>query len=92
MLMLRMFHNGFQVISGVFASVLNDMFQVFHLSSEYDATVASGCFRTRSGVTSPSSFSVVSPRCLLLPALAVHPLPPHPLLDVGNVQGGMSPV
>jgi hypothetical protein len=45
MLMLRMFHNGFQVILGVFASVSNDMFQVFHLSSEYVASVASECFR-----------------------------------------------
>ena len=39
---------------------------MFHLSSEYVASVASGCFESRSGVASPSSLSVASPWCLLL--------------------------
>ena len=42
--------NGFQVFLGIFFKCFRRMFQVFHLCSLYVATVASGCFKSRSGV------------------------------------------
>ena len=58
----------------------------------YVASVASECFKSRSGVTYLSSPSVASPRCLLLlPASAGHSPPPSPLLDASDVWGGVGP-
>jgi hypothetical protein len=67
--------------SGVFASVSDACFKCFIcLQIMYVASVASGCFKSRSGVASPFSLSTVSPQCLLLLllVLAGHPLPPSP--------------
>jgi hypothetical protein len=50
-----------------FCKCFRFMFQVFHLPSKYIASVASECFKSRSDVASPSSPSVASFWCLLLP-------------------------
>jgi hypothetical protein len=54
---LQVFHmsvacvcNGFQVFFMCFCKCFRRMFQVFHLSSLYVATVAYGCFKIRSGL------------------------------------------
>jgi hypothetical protein len=45
----------------------------------YVVSVLCGCFKSRSAVSSPSSLSVTSPRCLLLlPAPVRHPPCPSP--------------
>jgi hypothetical protein len=58
--------NSFTCFSGVFASVSYACFKCFISLHTYVANVASGCFKSRSGVASPCSPSAVSPRCLLL--------------------------
>jgi hypothetical protein len=63
----------FQVFLGVFISVSDVCFKYFICLQTYVVSVASGCFKSRLGVASPSSPSAASPRCLLLPALAGHP-------------------
>jgi hypothetical protein len=54
------------VFSGVFASVSDICFKCFICLHMYVASVASGCFKSRLVVVSPSLPSVTSPRCLLL--------------------------
>jgi hypothetical protein len=54
---LRMFYMVFKCFSGVFASVSDAYFKCFICLQTYVASVASGCFRTKSGVTSPTSLS-----------------------------------
>ena len=56
-------YNGFNCFSGVFASVSNVCFKCFICFQKYVAIVTPGCFKTRSGVTSPSLPSAISPRC-----------------------------
>jgi hypothetical protein len=69
------------------------MFQVFHPPSEYVASAVSECFKSRSGVASPSLPAATSSWCLLLLLTpARHPPPPPPLLDAGDFQGGAGPV
>ena len=63
--------------------------QVFHMYvsclQTYLASVASGCFKSRSSVASASSLSAASPLCLLLlPAPTGHPPPLLPLLDASD--------
>ena len=48
--MLHIFAMVFKCFSGVFYKCFRHMFQMFHLSSLYVATVASGCFKSRSDV------------------------------------------
>jgi hypothetical protein len=73
------FCKDFKCFSGVFLSVS-------------DVSFAYECFKSRSGVASPSSASVALPRyLLLLPVPARHPPPPPFLLDAGDVQGGAGP-
>jgi hypothetical protein len=76
--MLHMFHNGFKCFLYVFASVLDAFFKGFICLQTYVASVVSGCFKSRSGVASPSL-----PQCLLLLAptdiqTAQAGVPPHP--------------
>jgi hypothetical protein len=55
------------------------MFQVFHPPSEYVASAVSECFKSRSGVASPSLPAATSSWCLLLLLTpARHPPPPSP--------------
>jgi hypothetical protein len=54
--------------------------------------LARGCFKSRTAVAFLSSLSATSPRCLLLLSVSAgHPPPLSPLLDVGNVRGGIGP-
>jgi hypothetical protein len=78
----------FTMIFKCFLSVSDASFKCFICLQTYIASVASGCFKSRSGVTSPSSHSITSSRCLLLSMLARHPPPPLPLLDVVDPRGG----
>ena len=75
--MLQIFYNGFQSVFQVF---------LMHVSS------VSTVFRHMLQVLCLDILKVdrmlhLSPRFLLLPALARHPLPPPPLLDAGGVRG-----
>jgi hypothetical protein len=74
--MLRMFYNGFQVF---FLSISDVCFKCFICLHTYVACVASGCFKSRSGVAFPSSLSAASHRCLLS-APAGHPPTTSPLV------------
>jgi hypothetical protein len=80
------------VFSGVFASVSNVCFKCsIHLQT-YVASDAFECFKSRSGVASPSWPSATSSWCLLLLMPARHPPPPPSLLDAGDFQGGAGPM
>jgi hypothetical protein len=80
--MLRIFYNGFKCFSGVFASVLDAYFKCFICLHTYVVSVASGCFKSRLVVTSPSLlFAALSWCLLLLPAPVEHP-PPLPLFSI----------
>jgi hypothetical protein len=80
----------FTMVFKCFLSVSDASFKCFIYLQTYVASVASGCFKSRSGVASPSSHSIASPPCLLLlPTLARHPPPPLPLLDVVDTRGGV---
>jgi hypothetical protein len=75
--MLQMFYldvayvwKGFKCFSGVFACASDACFKCFICLQTYVASVACRRFKSRSRVTSPSSPSVASPRCLLLLLLA----------------------
>jgi nitrogen fixation protein FixH len=60
--MLRMFTIILSVFSCVFASVSNTCFKCLICFQTYVAIVASGCFKTRSGIASlPHRLSAVSP-------------------------------
>jgi hypothetical protein len=85
--MLHLFIIVFKCFSGVFASVSDACFKCFICPWRYVASVASGYFKSRSGVASPFLLSTALPQCLLLPLeLAGHPQ--HPLLlDAGDVRG-----
>jgi hypothetical protein len=48
--MLRMLHNGFSCVFGCFCKCFRCMFQMFHLLQTYVVSVASGYFKSRSGV------------------------------------------
>ena len=82
------FCNGFNCFSCVFASFSDACFKYFIWLQTYVASVACKCFKSRSSVASPSSSSVASLRCLLLPAPAGHPnqrrkqAPPLPLFSM----------
>jgi hypothetical protein len=86
--MLRIFYNGFKCFSGVFASVLDAYFKCFICLHTYVASVASGCFKSRLIVVSPSSLF-----CCL--ALVSSPSPgagwasatPLSLFDSGDIRG-----
>ena len=54
------------MFSGVFTSVSDACFKFFICFETYVASVASECFKSRSGVASLSSPFVASPRCLLV--------------------------
>jgi hypothetical protein len=80
-----------QWFSSVFASVSDACFKCFISLQMYIACVAFGCFKSRSGIASPSLLSV-SPQCLLLLLVLVgHPPAPPLLLDAGDVRGSASP-
>jgi hypothetical protein len=86
----------FQVFSDVFASVLNACFKCFICLQTYVTSVVSGCFKSKSGVPSPSSPYYLL--LLLLPTPARYPnqrhrraLPLPPLLDVIDVRKGTGP-
>jgi hypothetical protein len=65
--MLRMCCNCFSsVFSCVFVSVSDACFKYFICLQTYVANVVSVCFKSRSGVASPSLLSVASPWCLLI--------------------------
>jgi hypothetical protein len=67
--MLHIFYNGFQVFLQMFR---------FMCIQTYVTGVTYGCFKSKSGVASPSSLSTTIPRCLLLlpaPAGIRRPLP-----------------
>jgi hypothetical protein len=81
----------FKCISCVFVNISDACFKCFICLWTYVASVASRCYQIRSSVASPSSLSVASPWCLLLPASAGHPPPHPPLLDAGDVRGGAGP-
>jgi hypothetical protein len=70
-LMLCMFYDGFKCFSGVFVNVSDACFKCFICLQMYVASVVSGCFKSRSGVASPSLPSIVSPWCLVLLLLAL---------------------
>jgi hypothetical protein len=53
--------NSLSVFSGVFVSILDACFKYFICLHTYVASVASGYFKSRSGVASPSSPSAISP-------------------------------
>jgi hypothetical protein len=92
-----MFYSGFKCFFR--HKCFRHMFEVFHFSSDIFASVASGSFKTRSGVASPSSHSAALPQCLILhPAPVGHPnqrhrraLLPPPLLNASDVRGGTGP-
>ena len=87
-MMLHMFCNGFASVLGVFANVSDACFKCFIFLQTRVAKVSSGCFKSRSGIVSPSSPSTASSRCpLLLVTLAAHPPSPS-LLDAGDIHGG----
>ena len=91
--MLRMFYMVFKCFSGVFASVLDRCFTCFICLQTYIASVASGCFKSRSGVASSLSslfccLAKVSPPPRAGWAYAAPPL----FLDAGDVPGGVGPV
>jgi hypothetical protein len=66
----------FKCFLGVFTSVLDACFKCFIcLQTTYVASVASECFKSKSGVASLSLPCVASPRCLLFWASAMHPPP-----------------
>jgi hypothetical protein len=68
------------------------MFKCFICLQTYVASVASRCFKSRSGVAFPSSLSAASPRCLLfLLAPAGYPPSPAPLLDSSDARGPVGP-
>jgi hypothetical protein len=87
----------FKCYSGVFVDISDAYFKCCIYLQMYVACVASGCFKSRSDVASPSSLSVASPCCLLLSSYSLwqvgHPPPPPPLIviDAGNVQDGAGP-
>jgi hypothetical protein len=86
------FYNSFKYFSVVFASVLYVCLKCFICLQTYVASAAYECFKSRSGVASPSP-STASSRCLLLfPAPAGHPPPPLSLFDVDDVRGGKDPM
>ena len=82
----------FKCVSCVFASVSDAFFKCFICLQTYIASVAYGCFKSRSGIASPSSHSAALPQCFhLLLALVGHPnqrhrraSPPPLLLDAGG--------
>jgi hypothetical protein len=45
-----MIYNGFSCVFGCFCKCFKHMFQMFHLLQAYVASVASGCFKSRSDV------------------------------------------
>jgi hypothetical protein len=59
-------YNGFKCFLGVFASVSYAWFKCFICFQTYVTIVASGCFKTRTSVASPSS-----PFCCLVSVLGV---------------------
>jgi hypothetical protein len=73
----------FKCFSGAFfASVSEVCFKCFICLQTYVASVASRCFKSKSGVASPSSHFCCLPQCLLLRAPAGHlsPLLLFPML------------
>jgi hypothetical protein len=77
--------------SGVFVSVSDACFKCFICLQTYVASVASECFKSRSGVASLSSLSAGSPWCLLL-APARHPPAPPLFSMLGDVRCSVGPV
>jgi hypothetical protein len=61
-----------------FSSVLDAYFKCFICLHIYVVSVASRCFKSRSGVVSPSSLLCCSSRCLLFLSAAVRHPPPLP--------------
>jgi hypothetical protein len=88
--MLCMFLQWFQ--SRCFSSVSYAYFKCFVYLKTYVTNVTSECFKSKLGVTSPSSPSGASPQCLLFfLAPAGHPPPPPYLVDADDVQGDAGP-
>jgi hypothetical protein len=85
------FTMAFKCFLYVFASVSDACFKYFIYLQTYVASVASACFKSRPDVVSPSSLSATLPQCLLLLVPIEHPLPPLPLLDASDIQGGAGP-
>jgi hypothetical protein len=81
-----MFYNGFKCFY-VFLQVF------FICLQTYGASVASRCFKSRSGVASPFSPSAISLRCLLLPVSVGHPNQTRQVWagDVQSVLSGTGP-
>jgi hypothetical protein len=76
----------FKCFSCVFAIGSHAYFKCYICLQTYVVSVASGCFKNRSDVASPSLLSAALSQCLLLPTPAGHPPPPPPLLDAGDVK------
>jgi hypothetical protein len=81
----------FKCFSCVFASVSDACFKCFICLQMYVSSVASGFFKSRSSVASPSSLFVASSQ-YLLSAPGWYPLPPLPFLDAGNIRCDTRPV
>jgi hypothetical protein len=65
-LVLACICNGFKCFFRCFFASVLDAFKCFIYFRMYVASVVLGCLKSRSGVASPSSPSVASPRCLLV--------------------------
>jgi hypothetical protein len=89
--MLHMFHTYVVSVLSRYCICFAIVFKCFlRCSCKCFRCIFQGCFKSRSGVASPSLF-VASSGCLLLPAPGWTSTAPPSLLDAGNVWGGVGP-